>query len=84
MNKINISGIVFSLALIAALAFAVVPMSPAHALSNSAVDTVMTNANHVETTILAPNTGVVCKSVVVWRNGHRIVLRVCHKIEKPS
>ena len=80
MNKIKFFHILFSLALIGALALAVVPMSPAHALSSSTANTVITSANQV----LTPNNGVVCKSVTVWRNGHRIVVRVCHKIEKPS
>ena len=80
MNKINFSYILFSLALIAAIALAVVPMASAHALSSSTANTVITGANQV----LTPNNGVVCKSFTVWRNGHRIVVRVCHKIEKPS
>jgi hypothetical protein len=80
MNKIKFSYILFSLTLIAALALTVIPMAPAHALSSSTANTVMTSANQV----LTPNNGVVCKSVTVWRNGHRIVIRVCHKVEKPS
>ena len=80
MKKIKFFHILFSLALIAALALAVVPMVPAHALSNLTANTVMTSANQV----LTPNNGVVCKSFTVWRNGHRIVVRVCHKIKKPS
>ena len=80
MKKINFFHILFSLALIAALALAVVPMAPAHALSSSTTNTMMIGANQV----LTPNNGVVCKSFTVWRNGHRIVVRVCHKIKKPS
>ena len=84
MNKTNISRILFSLALIAALALAVVPMAPAHALSNSTANIAITSVNNANTMIPTPNNGVVCKSVTFWRNGHRIVLRVCHKVEKPS
>ena len=79
MNKIKFSHIVFSLALIAALAFATVPMAPAHALSNSSVST-MVSENQANTL----NTGIICKSVTFWHNGHRVVVRTCHRVTKPT
>ena len=83
MNKIKFSHIVFSLALIAALAVASLPMAPAFALSTSSA-TAMAVGNQVNNTVLAPNTAVVCRSITVWRNGHRIVVRTCHKVTKPT
>jgi len=79
MNKIKFTHIVFNLALIAALAIAAIPIVPAHALSNSS-STAVTVEKPANATILAPATGVVCKSVVIWRNGHRTVVRRCHKV----
>jgi hypothetical protein len=83
MNKIKFSHILFSLALIAALALAAVPMAPAHALSTSTANTVMI-ANQVNAEVLTSNSGVVCKSIVIWRNGHRTVVRRCHKSTDPA
>jgi hypothetical protein len=82
MNNIKFSHILFSLALIAALALAVVPMAPAHALSTSTGIAVMT-VNQDNTTVLTSNSGVVCRSIVIWRNGHRTVVRRCHKVTNP-
>jgi hypothetical protein len=83
MNNIKFSHILFSLALIAALALAVVPMAPAHALSTSTANAVMT-ANQVNAEVLSSNSGVVCKRIVIWRNGHRTVVRRCHKVTNPA
>ena len=83
MNKIKSSHILFSLALIVALALALVPAAPAHALSSSAGQAV-TIANQVEGTSLSPGPGVVCRRIAVWRNGHRTFIRRCHKAARPG
>jgi hypothetical protein len=84
MNKIKLPHILFSLALVAALALTVVPMAPAYALSGTTTNTGMT-ANQVNAPLLSSDTGVlVCRSIVIWRNGHRIVVRRCHKVTKPA
>jgi hypothetical protein len=83
MNKIKFSHVVFSLALIAALAVASLPMTPVLALSTSSPNAVAVGSQ-VNNTVLAPNTAVVCRSITVWRNGHRIIVRICHKVTKPA
>jgi hypothetical protein len=82
MNKIKTSHILFSLALIAALALAAVPVAPAFALSASAANP-MIAANQSSAPVLASNVIVVCRTVIEWRHGHRIVVRRCHKVVKP-
>ena len=79
MNKIKLSHIVFSLALIAALAATSIPTAPAYALSNSSAHVVV-----AEKQAAALGNNIVCKSVTYWRNGHRVVVRVCHKVTKPE
>ena len=83
MNKIKFSHLVFSVSLIAALALAVFPAAPAHALSSSATRPVLT-ANHVDATVLTPQSGPACRRIVVWINGHRTVIRRCHKVANPA
>ena len=83
MNKIKISHLVFSLALIVALALAVLPAAPAYALSNSASGPVFT-ANHVDATVLTPHGGPLCRRIVVWIHGHRTVIRRCHQVANPA
>jgi hypothetical protein len=83
MNKIKFSHIVFTLALIAAFAVASVPLAPAHALSNSSAN-VAAFEKQFDTLAFAPHSAVVCKSVTIWRNGHRIVVRRCYKVTKPT
>jgi hypothetical protein len=87
MKPIKLSHILFSLALIAALTIAAVP-APVHALAASSAGAASTGntiaANQSNAPIVAANSTWVCKSVVVWRHGHRIVVRKCHKAEKPA
>jgi hypothetical protein len=83
MNKIKTSHILFSLALIVALTLAAVPAAPAYALSASATNPVIA-ANQGSAPILAPNSVLVCRTIIEWRNGHRVVVRRCHKVTKPA
>jgi hypothetical protein len=83
MNKIKTSHILFSLALIAVLALAVVPAAPVYALSASATNPVIA-ANQGSASALAPNGIVVCKTIIEWHNGHRVAVRRCHKVEKTA
>ena len=81
MKTIKFSHVLVSFAVIAALALAAVPIAPAHAMSASLAS---------QTTSLSATTGnhapvltsgaVVCRSITVWRHGHRITLRVCHRV----
>lgn len=76
MKTTKISHIVFSLAVIAALMLAAVPMAPAHALTST--------ASAQATTLTAPDNSpanaVVCRSFTVWRHGHRVTIRICHRV----
>jgi hypothetical protein len=83
MNKIKISHLVLTLALIAALGFASLPMAPAHALSNSSVNAVTVD-KPAAATALAPYGGWVCKSATFWRQGHKITIRRCHRVGGPN
>jgi hypothetical protein len=84
MNKTQTSHILFSLALIAALALAAVPAAPAFALSASSATSPAIAASQNNAPALAPSSILVCRSFIEWRNGHRIVVRRCHKVTKPS
>jgi hypothetical protein len=80
MNKSKIFSIGFSLAVIATLVLSAVP-APALALTaapavSNAGSTIRASAN--------PSTdALVCRGFVVWRNGHRIVVRICHRSSDP-
>jgi hypothetical protein len=88
MKNIKLSHLIFSLALIAALTVAAVP-APVHALAGSSASAAsIAGAN---TGIVASQSSVtaasrtvwVCRPVVVWRHGHRFVLRQCHRVVRP-
>jgi hypothetical protein len=83
MKNIKTFHILFSLALIAALTLAAIPAAPAYALSASATNP-MIAANQVSATALVANGIVVCRTIIEWRHGHRIVIRRCHKVTKPA
>ena len=82
MNKIKFSHILFSLALIAALTLAAAP-APAYALSASSTNTVAATYQS-NTPVLAPNSILVCRTIIEWHKGHRIVVRRCHKVQKSA
>ncbi len=81
MKTTKLSYLLFSLAMVTALVLAAIPVSPAHALSASAVpqSTSITADNH--SSVLTAGI-VVCKTRIVWRHGHRIAIRVCHKVPR--
>ena len=83
MNKIKFSHVLFSLALIAALTLAVVPAAPAYALSASSTNTAIATYQS-NTPVLAPNGILVCRTIIEWHKGHRIVVRRCHKVQKSA
>jgi hypothetical protein len=41
-------------------------------------------ANQGSAPALASNGILVCRTVIEWRNGHRVVVRRCHRVEKPA
>ncbi len=80
MKTTKISYIVFSLAMIAALVFAAIPMTPAHAMSAAG-----TTASLSATTNVQTSGGIlICHHIVRWYHGHRISIRICHWFHKPS
>ena len=79
MKTNNLTYVLFSLAIIAALFAAAIPMAPVHAMSaSSATTTISSNA---DTSVV---NALVCRHVVKWVHGHRISVRVCHKVDKPG
>jgi hypothetical protein len=76
MKPVKLSQLLFSLAVISALVLAAIPAAPAYALTGSASDQTSISAAGAD----APANAVVCKSVVKWRNGHRVVVRVCRRV----
>ena len=79
MNPLKLSHLLFSLAVITALVMAAVPAAPAYALTGSASDQTSISAAGAD----APSAAVVCKKVTKWRDGHRITVRVCHRVRPP-
>lgn len=76
MKPVKLSHLLFSLAVIAALVMAAVPAAPAYALSGSASDQTSISAAGDD----SPANAIVCKKVTKWRDGHRITVRVCHRV----
>jgi len=79
MKTIKLPHVLFSFAVITALVLAAVPMAPAHAMSASTAQTTSLAASDGSTTALTSSV-VVCRSHTVWRNGHRITVRICHRV----
>lgn len=85
MKTIKLSHLLFSLAVIAALVMAAMPAAPAYALSNTAPQTATVSATSPAATALTAGvSAVVCWNKIVWRNGHRISIRVCKRVYKPD
>lgn len=83
MKTSKLSHLLFSLAVIAALMLAAVPMAPVYALSDSAArqSTSIAAADNSSSALTTVSAGaVVCRSWTVWRNGHRVTVRVCHRV----
>jgi hypothetical protein len=66
---------------IAAMLFAAAP-APVYALSASTAANSASIINQVSAAGLSPNI-LVCRVVVVRHNGHLIVVRRCHRVERP-
>jgi hypothetical protein len=79
MKPIKLFHFLFSLAVIGALVMAAIPAAPAYALTASASDQASISAAGDD----APAAAIVCKKVTKWRDGHRITVRVCHRVHPP-
>jgi len=82
MKTIKLTQVLFSLAVVAALVLAAIPATPAYALSDSSTVTSIAAADNDSTALTAG--AIVCRSVIRWRNGHRVVVRVCHRVHRPN
>ena len=82
MKTIKLSHVLFSIAVVTALVLAAIPAAPAYALSSSATQTSIAAADNVSPALSA--SVIVCRRVVIWHNGHRIVVRVCHRVHRPD
>jgi hypothetical protein len=83
MKTIKLSHILFSIAMVAALALAAIPASPAHALSDSAAQqstSISAADNHSPT--LSDASAVVCRTKIFWCHGYRVSIRVCHRVHR--
>ncbi|MBV6402033.1 MAG: hypothetical protein CNIPEHKO_02337 [Anaerolineales bacterium] len=79
MKNIKLSHLLFSLAVIAALVMAAVPAAPAYAMAPEATQTSLTAAHAVSAAIVGV---VVCRNKVIWRDGHRVTIRVCKVVHR--
>ncbi len=82
MKTTKLSYLLFSLAMVTALVLAAIPVSPAHALSASAAQPGISIGTADNPSTVLTTGIVVCKDRIVWRHGHRIAIRVCHKVPR--
>ena len=84
MKTIKLSHVLFSIAVVTALVLAAIPAAPAYALSSSATQTSIAAADNHSPTLTAGAGALVCRTKVVWRHGHRVFIRVCHRVHRPD
>jgi len=83
MKTTKLSHLLFSLVMVTALVLAAIPTTPAHATSASSPITTGLSAAGDQATVIASGV-VVCRSITFWRNGHRITVRVCHRVHRKA
>jgi hypothetical protein len=82
MKTTKLSHLLFSLALIAALVLTATPSMPVYAMSDSAPQqNTSIGAADIASSMLSAG-AVVCRSITFWRNGHRVTVRICHRMHK--
>jgi hypothetical protein len=79
MKTIKLPHLLFSLAVIAALVVAAIPAAPAYAMAPES-----TQASLSATEAGSGASAIVCRNVVKWHEGHRIVVRVCKRVHRPN
>mgnify|MGYP000622033487 CR=1 FL=1 len=84
MKTIKLPHLLFSLAVIAALVMAAIPAAPAYALSDSAPQAVSLTATDDASAVLTATSAVVCRTKIIWRDGHRVSIRVCKRVHRPN
>jgi hypothetical protein len=85
MKRTKLSYLLFGFAMIAALVLAAIPSAPVYALSDSATQQSASigAADNSSTTVSAAG-AVVCRTKIFWRNGHRVSIRVCHRVHRAA
>lgn len=81
MKPTKLFHVLFSLTVIAALVFAAMPVTPAHAMPASSAQTISLASTGSHSVSLTSHI-VVCRSVTVWRHHHRVTIRVCHRVHR--
>lgn len=84
MKTVKLSRLLFSLAVIAALVAAAIPAAPAYALADSAPQAASLTASDGASAVLTATSAVVCVKKVIWRDGHRVLVRVCKRVHRPN
>ncbi|MFN8462189.1 MAG: hypothetical protein U0X93_10520 [Anaerolineales bacterium] len=82
MKTIKLSQLLFSLAVIAALVMAAIPAAPAYAMAPDSTPTSLSAASTGQVAPAAIVGVVVCKNKTIWRDGHRITIRVCKVVHR--
>ena len=82
MKTTKLSYLLFSLAMVTALVLTAIPVAPAHALSDSALQQNTSIQAAVNNSPVLTASIVVCRTRIIWRHGHRIAVRVCHKVHR--
>ena len=80
MKSVKLSHLLFSLAMIGALVLAAIPAGPAYALSTPASDQTSISAADADSSA----NKLICRTVIRWRDGHRILVRICHRVPPPK
>jgi hypothetical protein len=86
MKRTKLSHLLFGFAMIVALALAAIPAAPAYALSDSATQQSASigAADNNSPALSASGAVIVCRTKVFWRNGHRVSIRVCHRVHRSA
>ena len=82
MQRTKLSPLLFSLAVVAALVLAAVPMVPVHAMSSSPSAQVSPLSTADDSSAAISPSAVVCRSITFWRHGHRVTIRICHRVPR--
>ena len=82
MKPTKLSHLLFSLAVVTALVLAAIPMAPVHAMGASSSSQAAAPSVSDDAPASIQPRAVVCHSVTFWRHGHRVTIRVCHRVPR--
>lgn len=84
MKTIKFPHLLFSLAVIAALVITALPAAPAYAMAPDSTHASLTATHSDQAALTSGVSAIVCWNKVVWRDGHRVVIRVCKRVHRHS